>query len=281
MTQTAVAQKSAIVVPILGMHGSGTSVFTRALNLLGLELGQPLLPPQEHNPKEFWENEFFWSMNIRILRAMDKHFSGYGDYTALAEIPELSARVSLNPEDLDFIAQYIAQTFDCPRWGWKDPRSVLLFPFWLNVLTSLGCRDIRPALVVRHPSACIQSLLRRGDILPFANQLQRDPTELILDMWKAYNGILQVLLDDTDCFITAHHWLIDADQAREELARCAKYLGVGDDAGHREALSWMDSSADDVDAEMENGLADAESLALYWNLVFLAERQRAAAQPVD
>ena len=39
---------------VLGMHRSGTSMFTRALNLLGMELGQPLMAPQPDNPKGFW-----------------------------------------------------------------------------------------------------------------------------------------------------------------------------------------------------------------------------------
>jgi len=41
---------------ILGMHRSGTSALTRVLNLLGMELGQPLLPPHPTNETGFWEH---------------------------------------------------------------------------------------------------------------------------------------------------------------------------------------------------------------------------------
>ena len=276
MAPTTALRTNAVVVPILGMHRSGTSVITRALNLLGLELGKPLSPSRDDNPKGLWENEFFWAMNVRILRAMDRNHAGFEDYRSLAEIPELSNRVSLNPDDLDFIAQYIAESFACPLWGWKDPRSVLLFPFWVNTLTALGFRDIRPVVVVRHPSACVQSLLRRGDFALHASQMQRDPAELGLEMWKAYNRVLEAILDETDSFITTPKRLVEVDDSRGELERCMRYLGLGEDSNIEEALAWMDPSALQADLDGVSQVADAESLGLYWTLVSRAEKQATA-----
>ena len=266
---------NAVVAPILAMHESGASVLTRAMSLLGLELGQTYNSPEDSGSNRFWENEFFCTLNIRILRAMDRNFNGYGDYETLAEIPELALGINLNPEDEDFVGQYISHTFACPRWGWKDPRTVLLFPFWLNLLTSLGFRDIRPMLVIRHPAGCVQALLRGGELLQLANQMQRDPTELILAMWRAYNRLLLKILDETDCFISIHRWLIDADHARGELERGAHYLDMDDSGQLQEALDWMDPNASrPADPDRDAEFVDAESLALYWTLVSRAETQR-------
>ena len=41
---------------VLGMHRSGTSAVTRVLNLLGAELGEPLMPSSKDNPAGFWEH---------------------------------------------------------------------------------------------------------------------------------------------------------------------------------------------------------------------------------
>ena len=276
-TGTPIRFTNAIVTPVLGMHHSGSSKWTRSLNLLGMELGQASELPQEGSPKRFWENEFFWAMNIRILRAMDRDFNGYGDYNTLAEIPELAVGISLNPEDEDFIGEYIAQTFGCSHWGWKDPTSVLLFPFWLNILTALGFRDIRPLLVIRHPAACVRALLREADILNLANRMQQDPTTLILEMWRMYNQVVLAILDETDCFISIHRWLGDADHARGELQRAARYLDMVEGGALQEALTWLDPDKVPAAEDGDASFVDAESLALYWTLVSRAESQRAAS----
>ena len=267
---------NAVVTPVLGMHHSGSSKWTRCLNLLGMELGTAADPPTVKSRKRFWENEFFWTLNIRILRAMDRNFHGYGGYTTLAEIPELALGINLNPEDEDFVGEYIAMTFACPQWGWEDPTSVLLFPFWLNILTALGFRDIRPLLVVRHPAACVQALLREPDILSLANQMRQDPTTLSLEMWRVYNQVLLTILDETDCFISIHRWLDDADHARGELQRAGRYLEMDENGPLQEALTWLDPGVA-ADEDGDPAFVDAESLALYWTLVSRAEDQRASS----
>ena len=42
---------------VLGMHRSGTSALTRVLNLLGVALGDDLMPPGPDNPLGFWEHQ--------------------------------------------------------------------------------------------------------------------------------------------------------------------------------------------------------------------------------
>jgi len=49
------AVENSHVVLILGMHRSGTSAAARAVNLLGVDLGAPLLPPRDDNPVGCWE----------------------------------------------------------------------------------------------------------------------------------------------------------------------------------------------------------------------------------
>ena len=271
MRKTDTSFVDTVVVPILGMHRSGTSMFARALNLLGLELGEPLMPPQPDNPKGFWENEFFWALDIQLLRGFGKHPSGYGDAKALSEIPGLSAALTPSGEELDAIGEHLKGAFHTDRWGWKDPRSVLLFPFWLDALVQLGYRDIRPAIIVRHPSSCIASIAGRGDVELQASHLGLNPADLAADMWKTYHRILTAISDETAGLVAVHDWFLDQDKAESELRRCAEYCGL-DGGDVKPALKWMDPSA--VHHRIDADGADAESQALYWELVARAESQR-------
>ena len=274
-----IPQGEATIVPILGMHRSGTSMFTRALNLLGVTLGEPLMKPQEDNPKGFWENEFFYGMNLRLLDAMGRHVSGYGTAGQLLEVPALSYQVERSGDTLAVIENYVTGQFSNSRfWGWKDPRSVLLFPFWLSSLVELGFCRIRPTVITRHPSSVVSSLAGRGDLMAMASCLTGSVEELSLQMWTAYSHILLDLVDETDCFVSVHEWYLDPGSARAELERCCDYLGMATAEGDMEAaLQWLDPGAvHHRDPTPLDGLAGAdEALLLHEDLVARALAQRA------
>ena len=71
---------------MLGMHRSGTSVATRLMNLLGIDLGaeEHLLGPRPDNPKGFWEYEPIVDLNEEILATAGRQ---------LARAPALAAGV--------------------------------------------------------------------------------------------------------------------------------------------------------------------------------------------
>lgn len=269
----------AIVVPILGMHRSGTSMFTRALNLLGLTLGQPLMKPQADNPKGFWENEFFYNVDLRLLHAIESHVSGYGTQDQLLRVPGLSHQIQRTPETLDVIDTYLKEQFSDDRvWGWKDPRSVLLFPFWLGSLVELGFRQIRPTVITRHPFSVVRSLTRRTDLAGVAGAAGCSTQELALQMWSAYSHVLLDIIEQTNCFVSSHEWFLTGDSAMAELLRCSDYLNMpATDAGLTTALEWLDPGAvhhrDPVPLEDVPGVEAA--LLLHEDLLARARAQRA------
>ena len=55
---------------VLGMHRSGTSVFTRSLKIFNLNYGKDLAKPRKDNPKGFFEDEDFFRINDKNLRNM-------------------------------------------------------------------------------------------------------------------------------------------------------------------------------------------------------------------
>lgn len=59
------------LIVVLGMHRSGTSAITRALKVMGVELGDRMMPPVEgNNDKGFWEDIDLNALNIQMLDAI-------------------------------------------------------------------------------------------------------------------------------------------------------------------------------------------------------------------
>jgi hypothetical protein len=84
--------ESVSVVCVLGMHRSGTSAVTRALNLRGMDLGLPeyLVGLREDNPEGFWENLGFSEVSDEILTPRGKLGRASGVDAGLGAVPHLS-----------------------------------------------------------------------------------------------------------------------------------------------------------------------------------------------
>jgi hypothetical protein len=140
-------------VYVLGMHRSGTSATTRAVNLLGVSVGEEseLKAASDNNPTGFWEIPRLTAFNNRLLFELGGSSLGP---------PELEPGWERLP-GLDDKRQRAASLFERihpgPSWVWKDPRNCVTFPFWNGVL------PVRPVvlLVHRDPLAIARSLERR------------------------------------------------------------------------------------------------------------------------
>ncbi|TFE29004.1 sulfotransferase family protein [Cohnella luojiensis] len=146
---------------ILGMHRSGTSVITKAINLLGAYVGdeKDLLPPVEgNNPEGFWEYGDFVVLQDKIL----KEFGLTWDTDK--PLPTGWTKSPLIRPFRERIKTIISEKFsDKPLWAWKDPRSCLLLPLWQEILEELNI-DIAYVVVFRNPLDVMASLQKRDDI---------------------------------------------------------------------------------------------------------------------
>ncbi len=144
------------VVPILGMHRSGTSLVARVVNLLGLSLGaeENLMPAKPDNPSGFWENLSVTAFNDDLLAEL----GGRWDEPPIPpdgweESPRLDPwrRQARTIVERDFEG--------VGRAAWKDPRLSILLPFWTTVV------DVNEGvIVVREPTAVARSLSERDDM---------------------------------------------------------------------------------------------------------------------
>ena len=153
------------VVCITGMHRSGTSLATRALELLGVSLGAPdsLLPPGPDNPAGYFENKSIQELDDELLAHLggswDQPPTLSGDWALDAGLDPFRARA----------AAVLASDFGDPAAGrdgagligFKDPRVSLLLPFWRTV-----ARVRATVVLVRDPAEVAASLARRNQIDP-------------------------------------------------------------------------------------------------------------------
>jgi hypothetical protein len=200
------SNSEATVICILGMHRSGTSLVSRVLNLLGVNLGpwDSISKKGEDNPKGYWEHHPIALLNDEILA----RFGGSWDrppkfppgWHLDVELEDLREKARRLVRD-DFSSQLI--------WGWKDPRTCLTVPFWQELVGGL-----RYVICVRNPSAVVASLRRRNGMA--AESAER--------LWLAHvQSALAHTTGRARMFVAYEHLIGDW---RPEVARLAAFIGA-------------------------------------------------------
>ena len=155
-------------VCVAGMHRSGTSLATRMLHLLGVDLGDEalLMAAGPDNAAGYWENRLVREVDDLVLAELGGSWDqpppldpGWQHDPALAP---------LRAEAADVLDQAFGPAGDRPPcYGWKDPRLSLLLPFWETVVPI----DLT-VVVVRDPAQVADSLhVRNGLSAPHSAAL--------------------------------------------------------------------------------------------------------------
>jgi hypothetical protein len=158
MEQTVTKQ----AVLILGMHRSGTSWLTGSLQQAGLYLAKHH-SWNPHNRKGNRENPDVMALHEQILAANN------GAWNAPPET------IIWNHQHKQIAQQLISENTQQQRWGFKDPRTLLMLEGWKELLD-----DISYVGIFRHPVAVAASLFNRGGM-----QQQQ-----AFSLWEHYNTIL-------------------------------------------------------------------------------------------
>ncbi len=147
-------------VILTGMHRSGTTLLARLLDQLGLFLGQRL---ESHH-----ESVFFLRLNELILRQARASWDRSDPIHEFLQNPEI-VQMTLRCLERDLLSwrarEYLGwwnwlryrslARWDRP-WGWKDPRTVLTLPLWVELFP-----DAKIIFIVRHGVDVAQSLVVR------------------------------------------------------------------------------------------------------------------------
>ncbi|MES2017074.1 MAG: hypothetical protein V4484_11315 [Pseudomonadota bacterium] len=208
------------IVAVLGMHRSGTSLVTRALQVLGVSLGDQLMAPSDgNNAKGFFEDVEINELNIALLRALDC------DWQSIRPLEQADFDLLYRAGWVDqAIAVMRAKIASVALFGFKDPRTAKLLPFWQEVFRAGGF-SVTYLLAIRNPASVADSLLTR-DGLPRARSYYLW-LEHVLNSLTGTVGCQPVLVDYDDFFG-------DADGVLEQMAAG---LGLCVDADEREEFS--------------------------------------------
>ena len=139
------------IVIVLGMHRSGTSVFTGILNKMGLPLGENLMKPTKDNPKGYFENMDFYHFNEMILRECNS--SWYN-------VSNLTEEKILKEEYKNILKSILKKYSNHTIFGVKDPRICVLLPLYEKVCEELGI-EIGYVLITRDKESIINSINKR------------------------------------------------------------------------------------------------------------------------
>jgi GT2 family glycosyltransferase len=205
-------KKSKLIV-VLGMHRSGTSAITRGLQVLGVGLGDRLMPAiEDNNAKGFWEDIDLNALNIEMLSVIDSDWHYLAPMTA-SDVEVLRSKgYFLRATEL--LRQKVGST---PVFGFKDPRVTKLLPFWKKVFRH--CQfDVNYVLAVRHPLSVVKSLAKRDGF----------ETEKSYLLWLGH--VITGLLESKG----SRRMLVDYDSLMQlpehQLDRIAKCFGLALDA---------------------------------------------------
>lgn len=200
---------SSVAVPVVGMHRSGTSMVARMLEAGGVGFGAEteLAGPDADNLHGFWEHQGLRGINEELLRRLG------GDWRNPPQDPT-QALADPRHDDLRARARTLLQELKSSAdiWGWKDPRTSLLLPFWMPLLPS----EPRAVMCLRHPADVAASLASR-------NQL---PVQLSGFLWQEYVALVCSQLHGREVLVVSYERILE-DPARE-AQRLADFLKVGD-----------------------------------------------------
>jgi hypothetical protein len=234
-------------VVVLGMHRSGTSATTRAINLLGVPLCREddLWRELPGNPTGYWESASLAGFNETLLRRI-------GSAWWCPPRPGEIDRVLDDDDARRDAARLFRSLYVTPTWVWKDPRICLTLPLWRSVLDAhLSC-----VLVLRNPLEVAESLAARDGIAPAWG----------LALWERY---LRLALDSVAglrVLVTEFAQLLDAPG--DWSKRTAEYLG-------RRGIA-TDPARAGVDAFVQPGLrttAYGDSDLVAWRGVSQEQRE--------
>jgi hypothetical protein len=149
-------------VIILGAHRSGTTATARALELLGLQIGQRLDSHGEPRGMRALHDRYLqscaatWYAPTALLDSIqtpngEQQCTEYLRRNMRDHFPHIFG-YRKNPRGLWLLARINLGA----AWGWKEPRTILFAASWLQLFP-----DARVVHIIRHPLAAAQSIRQR------------------------------------------------------------------------------------------------------------------------
>ncbi|GAA5153738.1 hypothetical protein GCM10023340_36240 [Nocardioides marinquilinus] len=132
---------------VAGAGRSGTSTVAGALTRLGLLLPEPHVPPDETNPRGFYESQWVVDFHKSLLNR------GPAVVRTLDSRPEAAGLAARVPDDGDAarLGAWLDRWSDEPQLLVKDPRAFWFHDLWRRAVTDRGAR-LGFLTMLRHPA---------------------------------------------------------------------------------------------------------------------------------
>lgn len=244
-------------IVVVGMHRSGTSAIARGLQALSVDLGDDFLDAQPENPTGYWEDRGIVELDERVLKALHMQWDG----TAPIEASRFGGwrMWRLRREAMRYLRSHFTMK---ALWGFKDPRTIRLLPFWLRVLRECAVDDSY-LLVIRNPSSVAASLFAR----------QQMDLETAQRLWLVHVvPFLAGLRTKPLAVVDYDRFMLDPRFQLERIARRLGLLGQGTmepEAVRRFTADFLDTSLrhtlfspGDIDASTSTGRLTRDAYVL-------------------
>jgi len=196
-----------IPVPVvIGMHRSGTSMCANLLHVMGADMGDENFNVSPANARGHWERPDLVGTNDNVFVTFRRQWALPSHILSLPEGWLAHARVQ---ELRRAAANNLRPRLATGRlFGFKDPRTTLLLPFWNQVFADIGAEP-RYVLCIRNPAQVVRSLAMRDN-------MARGQAEY---RWLHYNiEAIKGIGGDPICIVPYEHWFTDAAGLGARLA---------------------------------------------------------------
>ncbi len=212
--------KASRAILVVGAGRSGTSAIARAIQALGVELGDNLKPPTEKNPTGFFEDRDL----LRIAKQVRSTLGLRTECVALIT-PEQWTAPALEP-----LRQAAVQTIDkrfvrYPLWGFKYAQTLRMLPFWEQVAERTGTQ-LSFVVAARSPLSVARS---RSKLDPLRGIQEKTDLEWLVNVVPYFRKLARYP------FVVVDYDLLMADPSRQ-LERMAERLEIPLDAEARQGI---------------------------------------------
>ncbi|HET7578173.1 MAG TPA: hypothetical protein VFK33_02745 [Bacillales bacterium] len=234
-------------IDVLGSGRCGTSMVTRALSFIGVDIGSEFIKTNKNNPKGFWENKKV----VEIQKQINAKMKWKRPYTKSGW--HKSKKIEPFKSELK---EMVEQKFaDKAYWAFKDPRNCECIELWQDILTDL---DMTPSylVMIRNPI----------DVAESFKEAYNEKNNKSLRLWQmrtlvvlmATRGEPRIVVDYDDFLDDSLGKLHDIARALnlpwpKDEAKLKQQLDEFVDPGLRHRRTTLDDldAADDIDEDIK------------------------------
>ncbi len=194
------------VIVVIGMHRSGTSMCSNMLHMLGADMAESIHAAPA-NAKGHWERPRLVDMNDAIFGFFRRQ---WGSPSHVLDLPEHWLSDPRVHEVRARAAEWLRPRLGALRpFGFKDPRTTILLPFWRQVFAEIGAEP-RYVFCIRDPAQVARSLQVRDG-------MERGQAEY---RWLTYNlEAIDAVAGTPVCILPYEDWFDAPEPTARRLAR--------------------------------------------------------------